>query len=51
LILEDIRPLPNLPFTQLTVKLPDSISVEGDFQLSVTFHGITSNKSLISIVR
>lgn len=51
LVVEDIRPLPNLPFSQITLKLPDTISVEGDFQLSLTFHGVTSNKPLINIVR
>ena len=51
LFVEDIRPLPTLPFSQITVKLPDSISVEGDFQLSLTFHGVISNKPLISIIR
>jgi hypothetical protein len=51
LLVEDIRPLPNLPFSQITVKLPDTISVEGDFQISLTLHGVTSNKPLINIVR
>jgi len=51
LLVEDIRKLPNFPFSQITVKLPDSISLEGDFQLSLTFHGVTSNKPLISIIR
>jgi aldose sugar dehydrogenase len=51
LVVEDIRPLPNLPFSQITVKLPDSISIEGGFQISFTFHGITSNKPLLHIVR
>jgi len=51
LIVEDIRKLPNFNFSQITVKLPDSITVEGDFQLSLTFHGVTSNKPLIQIVR
>lgn len=51
LIVEDIRKLPTFPFSQITVKLPDSISLEGDFQLSLTFHGISSNKPLIHIVR
>jgi aldose sugar dehydrogenase len=51
LVVEDIRKLPNFNFSQITVKLPDSISLEGDFQLSLTFHGVTSNKTLTSIVR
>jgi len=51
LVVEDIRKLPNFPFSQITVKLPDSITIEGDFQISLTFHGVTSNKPLISIIR
>ncbi len=51
LFVEDIRKLPTLPFSQITVKLPDSITIEGDFQLSLTFHGTSSNKPLLSIVR
>jgi hypothetical protein len=51
LAVEDIRKLPNLPFSQITVKLPDSISLEGDHQISLIFHGVTSNKPLITIVR
>jgi len=51
LVVEDIRKLPNFNFSQITVKLADSITVEGDFQISLTFHGATSNKPLISIVR
>jgi aldose sugar dehydrogenase len=51
LFVEDIRKLPNLPFSQIIVKLPDSITLEGDHQLSLTFHGVTSNKPLITILR
>ena len=51
LVVESILPLPNLPFSQIVVKLPDSIAVEGDHQISLTFHGTTSNKPLMSIVR
>lgn len=51
LVVESILPLPNLPFSQITLKLPDFITMEGDHQISLTFHGTTSNKPLISIVR
>ena len=51
LVVEDIRPLPNLPFSQITLKLPDTITLEGDHQISLSFHGVTSNKPLITIVR
>ena len=51
LFVEDIRKLPNFNFSQITVKLPDSITLEGDHQLSLTLHGVTSNKPLISIIR
>jgi hypothetical protein len=49
--LESILPLPSFPFSQIVVKLPDSIGLEGDHQITLTFHGTTSNKPLISIVR
>ena len=52
LVVESLSKVPNFDsLTQLVVKLPDSIATEGDFQLTLTFHGVTSNKPLISIVR
>ncbi|HYV82167.1 MAG TPA: PQQ-dependent sugar dehydrogenase [Pyrinomonadaceae bacterium] len=51
LVVEDIRPLPNLPFSQITVKLPDTITLEGDFQITLTLHGVPSNKPPLTIVR
>jgi hypothetical protein len=51
LVVEDISKLPTFPFSQITLKLPDTITIEGDFQISLTFHGVTSNKPLITIVR
>jgi hypothetical protein len=33
------------------VKLPDSIELEGDYRISLTFRGTTGNKPSISIVR
>jgi hypothetical protein len=51
LVVESVLPLPNLPFSQIVTKLPDSIAVEGDHQISITFHGTTSNKPLIRINR
>jgi hypothetical protein len=51
LVVESILPVPDFPFSQIIAKLPDSITVEGDHQLSLTFRGATSNKPLISIVR
>jgi hypothetical protein len=51
LVVEDIRPLPNFDFSQITVKLPDTLTLSGDHQLSITFRGVTSNKPLISILR
>jgi uncharacterized repeat protein (TIGR01451 family) len=51
LVVEDIRKLPNFPFSQITVKLPDSLTLEGDHQVTLTFHGVTSNKPLIRILR
>jgi aldose sugar dehydrogenase len=51
LVVEAILPVPNFPFSQITVKLPDSIAVEGDFLISLTFRGTTGNKPVVSIVR
>jgi hypothetical protein len=52
LVVEDVRKVPNLDWlTQIVVKLPDSIEVEGDFRISLTFRGATGNKPLIRIVR
>lgn len=52
LVVEDVRKVPNLDWlSQIVVRLPDSIDVEGDYQISITFRGTTGNKALISIVR
>jgi uncharacterized repeat protein (TIGR01451 family) len=52
LVVESVLPVPNLPsLTQLVVKLPDTIAVEGDFQLTLTFRGTTSNKPLVHITQ
>jgi hypothetical protein len=50
LVVEDVRKVPNLDWlSQIVVRLPDSIELEGDYRLSITFHGTTGNKALISI--
>jgi probable HAF family extracellular repeat protein len=36
-------------FAQITVRLTDALAAGGDFQLSVTFRGATSNKATLSI--
>lgn len=52
LVVEDVRKVPNFDWlSQIVVRLPDSIDVEGDFQISITFRGTTGNKALISIIR
>jgi uncharacterized repeat protein (TIGR01451 family) len=51
LVVEDIRNLPNFDFSQIIVKLPDTLTLSGDHQLSVTFRGTTSNKPLISLLQ
>jgi hypothetical protein len=49
-VVEDIRKLPNLDgFSQLVVRLPDSIDTPGDFRISITFPGTTGNRALISL--
>lgn len=50
LVVEDVRQVSNLDWlSQIVVRLPDSIEVEGDYQISITFRGTTGNKPLISI--
>ena len=52
LVVEDVRKVPNLDWlSQIVVRLPDSIDVEGNFQISITFRGTVGNKALISLVR
>jgi len=51
LVVEDIRKVPGFDFSQITVKLPDSIVLEGDHQITLTLRGVTSNKPVISIIR
>jgi uncharacterized repeat protein (TIGR01451 family) len=51
LLVEDIRKVPGFDFSQITVKLPDSITLEGDHQISLILRGITGNKPLVSLVR
>jgi len=50
LAVEDVRQVPNFDFSQIVVRLPDSINTEGDFRISITFRGTTGNKPSISIV-
>ena len=51
LLVEDFRKVPNFDFSQLVVKLPDSIDVEGDFRISLTFRSTVGNKPQIRILR
>ena len=51
LVVEDFRKVPNFDFSQIVVKLPDSIDTEGDFRISLTFRGTTGNKPFVRIVR
>ncbi len=51
LVVEDVRPVPNFNWlTQIVVKLPDSIDIQGDYLISITFRGTTGNKASISII-
>jgi uncharacterized repeat protein (TIGR01451 family) len=51
LVVEDVRKIPNVDgLTQIVVKLPDSIELEGDYLISITFRGTTGNKAPISII-
>ncbi len=52
LVVEDVRKVPNFDgFTQIVVRLPESIDLEGDYRISITFRGTTGNKPSIAIVR
>ena len=52
LVVEDVRKVPNFDWlTQIVVQLPDSIDLEGDYRISLTFRGTTGNKASISIIR
>ncbi|HKU76949.1 MAG TPA: PQQ-dependent sugar dehydrogenase [Pyrinomonadaceae bacterium] len=52
LVVEDVRKVPNFDWlTQIVVKLPDSIDIQGDYLISITFRGTTGNKASISIIR
>jgi hypothetical protein len=51
LVVEDIRKVPNFDFSQIVVKLPDSIDTEGEHRITVTFRGTTGNKPQIRVVR
>ena len=52
LVVEDVRKAPGFEsLSQIVVRLPDSIQSEGDFNISVTFHGVTGNRPLVTIVR
>jgi uncharacterized repeat protein (TIGR01451 family) len=51
LVVEDVRNLPGVNgVSQIIVKLPDSIQTEGDFRVTLTFRGVTSNKPVIALV-
>ena len=47
---EDVRKVPGFDFSQIVVRLPDSITAAGDFRVRLTFRGTAGNKPLISIV-
>jgi hypothetical protein len=45
---EDVRPVPNFPFTQVIFRLPDNTSV-GTCSITLKAHGQTSNSGSIRI--
>jgi len=52
LVVEDVRQVPNFDWlTQIVVKLPDSIEIQGDYRLSLTFRGTTGPKASLTILR
>ncbi|HEY8411955.1 MAG TPA: PQQ-dependent sugar dehydrogenase [Pyrinomonadaceae bacterium] len=51
LSVEDVRQVPGFEsLAQIVVRLPDSIQADGDFNISVTFRGVTGNRPLVTIV-
>ena len=51
LLVEDVRKVPDFAWlTQIVVRLPDSIDSEGDFTISITLRGTTSNKPSLNIL-
>jgi hypothetical protein len=52
LVVEDVRQVPNFDWlTQIVVKLPDSIEIQGDYRISLTFRGTTGPKASLTILR
>jgi uncharacterized repeat protein (TIGR01451 family) len=52
LVVEDVRKVPNFDWlTQIVVRLPDSIDIQGDYRISITFRGTTGNNAPITIIR
>jgi uncharacterized repeat protein (TIGR01451 family) len=52
LVVEDVRRVPNFDWlTQIVVKLPDSIELQGDYSVSLTFRGTTGPKASLTILR
>ncbi|HEV8203931.1 MAG TPA: PQQ-dependent sugar dehydrogenase [Pyrinomonadaceae bacterium] len=52
LVVEDVRKVPAYPWlTQIVVKLPDAIDIQGDYRISLTFRGTTGNNAPITIIR
>jgi len=51
LVAEDVRQVPNFDFSQIVVKLPDSIDTEGDFRVRLVYRSNISNKATIRIFR
>jgi len=51
LSVEDVRQVPGFEsLAQIVVRLPDSIQADGDFNISITFRGVTGNRPLVTIV-
>jgi hypothetical protein len=50
LVVESVRPVPGFNWmTQLTVELPDELQGAGDVKMSITLHGVISNRAIITI--
>jgi hypothetical protein len=47
---EDVRPVPNVEFTQIVFRLPDTVSI-GRCSIAVSVNGLISNQSQIQITK
>lgn len=51
LVVEDVRPVPNVAgLSQVVVKLPESVTGDGNYRINLTFRGASGNKPTIRLI-